>query len=276
MKRKTLSITLFFLAAVCATTFVGCQKEKDPVINEDADDTISSFDPYLKGGEFSVSDTRKVRFSKSNLIFNKDTWRFAEHQYDCDSSHDGSQGVWDYFGWSTAATNYGMSTSEDAHDFSGNFVDWGSAVAATFGAGWRTLTHAEWDYLINKRANALMLVGAGMADGVPGLVLLPDGWKQCPEGCSFTYGIETEYADNSYSDAQWAQMEAAGAVFLPAAGFRNGTDAGYMGVSGYYWSSSPSDGDEAYYLYFFGTHLFPEVFGNRSFGFSVRLTRYVK
>ncbi len=34
-------------------------------------------------------------------------------------------------------------------------------------------------------------------------------------------------------------MEAAGAVFLPAAGIRGGTTVTEVGLEGYYWSSTP-------------------------------------
>ena len=41
-------------------------------------------------------------------------------------------------------------------------------------------------------------------------------------------------------------------IFLPAAGCRNGTFTDYAGGRGYYWSSTPYEGDTrgAYYLYF--------------------------
>ena len=48
------------------------------------------------------------------------------------------------------------------------------------------------------------------------------------------------YHGNQYTAEQWAKMEASGAVFLPAAGWRVGTsvrDAGYDG-RGQYWSST--------------------------------------
>ena len=43
-------------------------------------------------------------------------------------------------------------------------------------------------------------------------------------------------------------------IFLPAAGYRNGSSLGNAGGNGYYWSSTPSDYDygvyDAYYLFF--------------------------
>ena len=44
-----------------------------------------------------------------------------------------------------------------------------------------------------------------------------------------------------------------GQVFLPAAGYRWGGEFYYVGSGGYYWSGTPSEGDDnyAYYLYFY-------------------------
>ena len=60
-------------------------------------------------------------------------------------------------------------------------------------------------------------------------------------------------------------------IFLPAAGYRNGTDVSYSGNFGYYWSSSLYRGssDGAYYLSFNGSNY--DRGGNyRYFGRSVR------
>jgi hypothetical protein len=65
-------------------------------------------------------------------------------------------------------------------------------------------------------------------------------------------------------------MELAGAVFLPAAGYRLGTDVGDMGSSGLYWSSTPNDEDYAYYVGFIGRYLNAAYSDYRGDGFSVR------
>ena len=68
-------------------------------------------------------------------------------------------------------------------------------------------------------------------------------------------------------------METNGAVFLPAAGYRNGTHIIFVGSVGNYWSAS--FGNMKYlagYMRF--DELYLELDGEeRGFGFSVRLVR---
>jgi hypothetical protein len=42
-------------------------------------------------------------------------------------------------------------------------------------------------------------------------------------------------------------------IFLPAAGYRGGTDVVYVGTRGYYWSGTLNEcnADHAYHLYFY-------------------------
>ena len=68
-------------------------------------------------------------------------------------------------------------------------------------------------------------------------------------------------------------MEQHGAVFLPAAGYRDGTSVGYVGSYVDYWSASYSNSIGAYDL-FFKDGTLPYDYGegyNRNSGLSVRL-----
>ena len=130
----------------------------------------------------------------------------------------------------------------------------------------------EWEYLLNTRPGASSKLGSGNINGVGGLIILPDNWT-LPSECSFTSGNASSHNDwtrNSYTLSQWAQMETAGAVFLPAAGSRLGTDVGNVGYLGYYWSSSPYYEYYAYYMFFRSNFLYATNYCNRNFGFSVR------
>jgi uncharacterized protein (TIGR02145 family) len=65
-------------------------------------------------------------------------------------------------------------------------------------------------------------------------------------------------------------------VFLPADGFRTPDGTLYnAGYDGYYWSASPYDGSNAYYLSFHRGYVGPANTNYRTFGFSVRLVREI-
>jgi len=66
-----------------------------------------------------------------------------------------------------------------------------------------------------------------------------------------------------------------GVVFLPAAGYRNGTTVNNAGSNGNYWSSTanPSNANNAYNVNFNSGNLNPANNNNRNYGFSVRLVR---
>ena len=294
MKRLSKLMMVCFMAAVMLMS-LGCHKESiSPIL---PDSPIIPDTPIFPDGAlpglFSVSATQQVYFSQGNLQYqaSTDTWRFAEHQYDYvgTQTSDGygyyggnvsgsdnryissTYGGWiDLFGWGTGSNPTLSSTSYMDY---GTFVDWGSNPISNGGNTvnqWRTLTIAEWNYLLNTRTDASSKRGTGNINGVGGLIILPDSWT-LPLGCSFTSGFTTyDWAHNSYTLAQWAQMEAAGAVFLPAAGYRYGTNDNYVGNLGNYWSSTPFNESSAYYMYFYSNDL-NVIFSNfRGYGFSVR------
>ena len=263
---------------------------------------------------FSVSDTQKIYFSQGNLQYQASTgtWRFAEHQYDIigedNADISSSNPGWiDLFGWGTSSYKgrypYMTSTTSGYYgngssDIAGTNYDWGVYNKISNGGNqagmWRTLTKAEWNYLINERAQASRLRGQGNVNNVNGLILLPNDWET-PSSVKFTCGTDNpyesgDYSTNVYSLEEWAVMQSYGAVFLPAAGARSSrssttvTYVGFVGSYGYYWSSSSAinggnlafdDGSYAYILFFYNTYM--DVTGNCFiYGQSVRLVQDVK
>ena len=69
------------------------------------------------------------------------------------------------------------------------------------------------------------------------------------------------------------EINAAGFVFLPAAGFRFDSNVNNVGDSGYYWSSTEyaDDRENAYRVYLNSRSIRPGSIVNRGYGFSVRL-----
>ena len=236
---------------------------------------------------FSVSATQQVLFAPGNLQYHpaNNEWRFAENQTDyigdansnCSLTYNG----WlDLFCWSTSATYFGVNISQKNTDYSGSFVDWGSnQIGSDAPNTWRTLTNDEWEYLLNTRTNASSLKGVAQVNGVNGLLFLPDNWT-CPAGVTFKSGFHsTDRADyfadyQTFTAHQWSELESAGAVFLPAAGYRSGSNVPslYMQRNGCYRSATESDSNKAYYLYF---HAGNAKMGNsgRNGGYSVRLVK---
>ena len=238
-----------------------------------------------KAKAFSVSSSKQVCFSSGNLQYHpsKNKWRFAESQLDyigeansnCSSTYNG----WlDLFGWSTSTTNFGVSTSTDYDDYSGNFVDWGTNKIGNDAPNtWRTLTYNEWDYVVFDRPNASSLRGVAQVNGVNGLILLPDTWV-CPSGVTFKSGFHSRYgvdyyaAYQTFTADQWSMFEKAGAVFLPAAGERGGSSVYDVQNFGIYLSASSYDSDYADYLCF-GSGGANMDFTYRLDGRSVRLVK---
>ncbi len=257
-------------------------------------------------GVFTVSDSgKKVCFSSGNLQYNaaqgthecadgttkQGTWRFAENQWDyvgdANINISSTYDDWiDLFGWGTSGYNdkFPYMTSlninyidygDGSNDIAGTNYDWGVYNAISNGGNqagqWRTLTIAEWQYLINSRANASSKKGVATVDNVPGVVLLPDDWT-LPSGLTFIKGSNGSFAQNTYSIDDWVKMEANGAVFLPAAGYRDGSDdVRNVGSYGYYWSSSAQYSNYAHRLYFYSRVADGFETQDRRVGQSIRL-----
>ena len=262
-------------------------------------------EPAYVAKPFTVAEDKQITFSGGNLQYTQSTqtWSFAEHQYDMigtdntkgrteefDATYgyksDGTalSDTIDLFGWSgsTGSAKWGISTSIDNADYSGDLVDWGTNIDD--GNTWYTLTYDEWYYLRWNRTDASNLTGVARinlnADGtkyVNGLVLLPDGWT-CPAGVTFKSRFAGEWNVQAYADyqtftlADWRELEASGAVFLPAAGNRYAMKVSFVQNSGYYWSATPYGTERAAYMEFCSKYAKPQYLYVRN-GFSVRLVK---
>ena len=254
-------------------------------------------------GAFTINaNGEQVYFSQGNLQYIGSAatpyWKFAEHQWDylgtTTSQNSSNQNVdRDLFGWGTSGYNHGAncyqpwSTSTSYSDYYvyGNWhynlydqtgmADWGYNAIANGGntenSGWRTLTVDEWDYVINQRGISIRWAKATV-NGVNGVVLLPDNWTASIYALNNPNG--GNYTSNTITATDWANvLEANGAVFLPAAGYRDGTSVGSAGSYGYYWSSSYYGSDGARGVYFYSGYLGTLSSSYRYDGQSVRLVR---
>ena len=205
-------------------------------------------------GEFSVSPTKKVRFSKGNLQYNaalgthqcadgttkQGTWRFAEHQWDtigmsqCGKSetYDGwiSAYSWGTSGWNSGAEKYqpwdlsannltGFYVGGDiSNDLTGEYAyaDWGVYNAISNGGNEPNSwrTLTEDEWEYILKQRTNYQQLCSYAD-VDGI----EGMILLPDNYEMPAGIiftsSTKPSQNHYSISEWLLMENNGAVFLP-------------------------------------------------------------
>lgn len=210
---------------------------------------------------FSVSDSKKVYFSQGNLIYNpaQNVWDFNSPQtaYQGESNRAVSStydGWIDLFGWGTGTNP--TNTSGNDSDYP-TYYEWGNNPIGTLGntpGQWYTLNKDEWQYLLNGRPYAATKRCLATVDGTPGLVLFPDLFFDFffePVNDNFT-----RYDDNHFTSAVWANLEALGAIFLPAAAYTmRDPQWGNMLImgegTGCYWTSTPhSESNRAHLVEF--------------------------
>ncbi len=209
---------------------------------------------------FSVSSTKTVHFSSGNLQYKSgEGWRFAPNQYDCVGSWDASDWV-DLFGWGTWGD--GKNPINESTDY--NDYQWSTDFEGTLDGhnDWYTLSTEEWQYLFSHST-----YGMATVNSVRGIIILPD---------NSSLNINTAHNgwdNNIYDASSWTIMETSGVVFLPAAGNRYGTGVFDVGVTGNYWSATPYDGDNAWYVLLLEGWVGPDSHYYRNNGQCVRLVR---
>ncbi len=155
--------------------------------------------------------------------------------------------------------------------------DWGvfNAIGASPAGTWRTLTADEWQWLLtpktgdpdpgtNCRTSSTVngvenaRYAKASVNGINGLIIFPDSYTH-PGGVTLPSGINTKdatYTVNTYTASDWSAIQAAGAVFLPAAGYRywySGSDYRIDGNNTYggYWTRTcGSNNGNAQAIYF--------------------------
>ena len=248
---KNLFKCLTLLVAVLALQ--GCIFLQSAPSNNSANNSTNS--PYnndsgiLNGfgnRTFSIGNGKSAVFARGNLQYNPSTrrWRCAQHQWEYIGSANASSSGWiDMFGYGTSGYQNKapyMKSTNNADYYPGDIANspysWGKNnrienLASDYNP--TVLSLDEWTYLLKYRKDASQLYSIGKVNGVPGLILLPDGFQQIAN-----IPVVPQAQDlntNNYSISQWYQLQNSGAVFLPNAGFRIGTDVKEVGVKGHYW-----------------------------------------
>lgn len=306
----------------------------EPLINVSVNKTLP--EGALRG-IFSVSPSKRVFFSQGNLQYNKNTkvFSFMNKQYtkvETKNQNVGQdyadQDVISLFGWGTSGWNNGNSKYMPYNTLGGNGEygygygptdgtnytynltegyansDWGHNPIANGGNTadvWRTLTMAEWQWLlgpddepipgencrvsstVNGVSNARYAIAYVNSDAakVLGMIIFPDIYTAgTPDGVVWNDNNINGYSKTPVTCTRdgWIALEEAGCVFLPAAGHRNYSNVNeYVGAQGRYWSSSSDGTPYAGYVGFGITHFYsPGSKGYRYTGRSVRLVYDVK
>lgn len=184
-------------------------------------------------------------------------WFFHAHQYDMvytSPSKNGKPETYqsfaeganiDLFGFVGASSGFtgkkawgitGSSTNADYGDGANELLmnDWGESEIGDYPKNfWSTPSIGEWEYVFRTRTATedrrfckAMLFNNGEG-GVLGVILFPDNYVH-PDGVPALSVINEEGGtassvvnSNNYSKVDWEKMEAAGAIFLPSAGYRS-------------------------------------------------------
>lgn len=192
----------------------------------EADEVVfESVTPAFLPGEFSVSDTKKVKFTRSNLYWDGYEFRFEAKQTDYQTSWN-TKHVSHFYWQRTQTTSYATTYNDgNAGPTDVPFFAESHGLTVEGTPGLYVLSKDEWSYLINTRTNATNLKKTGVTVDVCTncLIIAPN---------DFTGTLKSSYTLD--------EINTLGLVCLPAAGTRDGSSLKNGGSSGSYWSSSPN------------------------------------
>lgn len=166
----------------------------------------------ILNGEFSVSATKKVKFTRGNLYWNGNDWAIESAQTRFRKSWAANH-VSHFFWTNTADEAYAANMTSSLSENDVLFCDGSDAehmITAESATNLYALSSAEWNYLINGRANASNLYRYPVTiDGNNYFVIAPDDY----EGEINTY----------YSAEDFLTEQEKGLVCLAPSGRREGT-----------------------------------------------------
>ena len=258
------------------------------------------FYDYPLPGVFTVADDgRKVKFARGNMWCQNNVLHNEDEQYQFSRDDWRNDGHISHFIWSKSLTKSVKQTYEDSGASSGDIFFTNAAynqlspnpdliVNGQKGI-WRVLSggdNGEWNYLLNSRATTYgkgtdvenRHYAAVKVNDMPGLLIFPDEftWPSGAGAEPTNFDVaSSNWNGVNYQDAAFLTLQAAGCVFLPAAGYRFGNDdstvISNVGSYGFYRSSTPNDDDFAYYLLFDSGGVGPAYDYYRYFACAVRL-----
>jgi len=210
---------------------------------------------------FSVSATKKVYFTKSNLYWNGNAFRFESNQTDYPTSRDANH-VGHFYWTKTASASYAQTYNDGTRTATDRFfadgMDANHMLNVEGTANLYVLSKDEWSYLLN-RSNNLYKCNVTVNGVDTCLIIAPDDYDYLMNPLKNTYNTLDE-------------VNTLGLVCLPPAGSINETHSESVGKYGVYMSSDPYNTSTIYDLEFdFKVAIVtPADMFNRSCGHSIR------
>ncbi|MCQ2196776.1 MAG: Ig-like domain-containing protein [Bacteroidaceae bacterium] len=227
--------------------------------------TSSDSDDNVLPGTFSVSATKQVQFTKSNLYWNGSAYKFEANQTDYPTewnpNHVGHfywTNLTDYQSGNAAYMPYTEEYSYSSQSETDKFFCGEENPLTVEGAnGFFVLNQREWNYLINSRTNASSLFKYGVTVGTKAncLIIAPD---------DFIGTLKSYYTLD--------EVGSLGLACLPAAGWRNGSSFAAAETWGLYCLPKPYGSDLTNVVYF-GSDVVSRIDHDRYYGCSIRLVR---
>ena len=263
-------------------------------------DDVETIDAYFQytdwlGGVFSASTDRKVRFSKGNLYYSPNNWKyhFDNNQYDAGPDEENYSHLGHFYWSSDASIAFSFQCYSDP-DASLTDVFFTNRQDFTINgcSSWFTLSKDEWEYILEKRKTTY---GTGVlsednhryaavkVNNMPGLLLFPDEFTWPSEAGDEPQTFNTSSSDwnnLNLSISEFAVLQNVGCAFLPAAGYRDGQSGevwpmkvNSLTTAGYYSTASAASTEptESYVLTFSSSNVNPPHCQSRFYACSVRL-----
>lgn len=256
---------------------------------------------FAPGNLTALVNTSSGTTVGSGTAYTATKWYFESPQYSYSTlSLNGSNKTHSFFGWvgansqDGAKASFGLFTSENTADY-GNTAgenlaaDWGHNTIyenSTSGSSyevdyWHTPSSADWTYVLSTRSASTIGGKANsrycmvIVNEIKGVIIFSDNfvWYTTSMGDAPTKCNTIDDYSTSYTLEQWNCIESAGAVFLPAVGYRNGKFlADQSSGKGRYWSSTVNNATTSQAIMFAGTFFnIPKSNLNRNYGSAVRL-----
>lgn len=179
---------------------------------------------------------KKVMFTKSNIYWDGDAFRFEEKATDYFASWQNdhvSHLYWTAEASDSYTRNYGVNTSAETKDDVPFFAQSKGMTMTVEGAsGLFALTQDEYYYLLTIRLNASSLYRAG--------VTVQTGDNEYAKNCLII--APDDFSGTIDSSYTIEQLDALGLVCLPAAGYRQEETISDKETYGFYWTNTLNTG----------------------------------